>query len=158
MKAFRIAQMAIATVCLLGLSAALYGADNQVGTWKVNAAKSKFSPGPPLKSQTSKLEAVDGGIKVVSDRTDSDGKAIHFEWTAKYDSKDYPVKGDPARDTVSVRKIDDYNFEVVSKKSGKVTTTNRIAYARDGKSRTETLTGADAQGQKINNVTFWDKQ
>src|SRR5438045_957107 len=54
------------------------------GTWKLNVAKSKFSPGPPLKSQVAKLEAVEGGLKVVADRVDADGKTTHFEWTAKF--------------------------------------------------------------------------
>ena len=127
------------------------------GTWKLNVAKSKFSPGPPLKSQTAKLDPVEGGMKVAADRVESDGKQTHFEWTAKFDGKDYPVKGDPNRDMVSVKKIDDYTLEITNKKAGKVTSTIRAVYARDGKSRTETTTGTNPQGQKIENITVWDK-
>lgn len=129
-----------------------------IGTWKLNVARSTFSPGPPLKGQTAKIEGVDGGLKVVVDRVESDGKRTHFEWTAKFDGKDYPVKGDPARDAVSVGKIDDYTIEITNKKAGKAYSTIRAVYARDGKSRTETTTGTDAQGRKINNVTAWDRQ
>ena len=128
------------------------------GTWNLLLAKSTFSPGPPLKGQTAKLDPVDGGMKVVADRTEADGKTTHFEWTAKFDGKDYPVKGDPARDAVSVKKIDDYTLEITNKKDGKVTGTIKAVYARDGKSRLETTTGTNPQGQKINNVTAWDKQ
>ena len=129
-----------------------------VGTWKLNAAKSKYSPGPTPKSQTAVIDSVDGGMKVVSDRVEADGKTVHFEWTAKFDGKDYPVKGDPSRDTVSVKKVDDYNLEINSKKAGKVTTTIKAVYAKDGKTRVETVTGTNAQGQAVNNVTAWDKQ
>src|ERR1035438_4851399 len=40
---------------------AALGADNSIGTWKVNVAKSKYTPAPfPLKSLTSVREAVPG--------------------------------------------------------------------------------------------------
>src|SRR6185295_8451320 len=129
-----------------------------VGNWKLDVVKSKYSPGPTPKSQTAKLDAVTDGMSVVSDRVEADGQKVHFEWTAKFDGKDYPVKGDPSRDTVAVKKVDDYNLEITNKKGGKVTTTIKAAYAKDGRSRVETVTGTNAQGQKINNVTAWTKQ
>ena len=129
-----------------------------VGTWKLDVAKSKYTPGPTPKSQIAVIDAVDGGMKVVSDRLEADDQKVHFEWTAKFDGKDYPVKGDAGRDFVSVKKIDDYNLEITNKKGGKVTTVIKAVYAKDGKSRVETATGMNAQGQKINNVTAWNKQ
>jgi hypothetical protein len=124
----------------------------------LNAAKSSYSPGPAPKSQIATLAAVTNGMSVVSDRVDADGQKVHFEWTAMFDGKDYPVKGDPSRDSVSVRKIDDYNVEITNKKGGKVTTTIKAVYEKDGKHRVETVTGANAQGQAIKNVTSWDRQ
>jgi hypothetical protein len=62
------------------------------------------------------------------------------------------------RDAVSVKKIDDYTLEITNKKAGKVTTTIRAVYTKDGKSRTETATGVDGQGRKVENVTQWTKQ
>ena len=129
-----------------------------VGTWKLDVTKSKYAPGPTPKSQTAKLDSVTGGMSVVSDRVEADGQKVHFEWTAKFDGKDYPVKGDATRDNVAVRKVDDYTLEITNKKSGKDTTTIKAVYAKDGKSRVETVTGTNAQGQKINNVTVWDKE
>src|SRR6266403_2366559 len=84
--------------CSVVLLAQAAAAKNMVGTWKLDPAKSKYSPGPTPKSQIAKLEAVEGGMKVVSDRVEADGKNTHFEWTAKFDGKDYPVTGDPGRD------------------------------------------------------------
>ena len=127
------------------------------GAWKLDPAKSTFSPGPAPKSQSAKLDAMDGGMRTVADRVEADGSLTHFEWTVKFDGKDYPVKGDPGRDAVSVKKIDDFTIEITNKKAGKTTTTIRAVYARDGKSRTETTTGTNAQGVKIKNVTVWSK-
>jgi hypothetical protein len=127
-------------------------------TWKLNSAKSTYSPGPAPKSQVATLAAVANGMSVVSDRVDADGQKVHFEWTAMFDGKDYPVKGDASRDMVSVRKIDDYNLEITNKKGGKVTTTIKAVYEKGGKHRVETVTGTNAQGQAIKNVTSWDRQ
>ena len=151
------------TACVLFAfcSVAVFGqataAKNMAGTWKLDTAKSKYSPGPTPKSQVAVLEAVDGGLKVVSDRVEADGQKTHFEWTAKFDGKDYQVKGDPGRDAVSVKKVDDYTLDITNKKAGKTTTMIHAVYSKDGKSRTETVTGTDAQGRKIENVTQWTK-
>ena len=144
--------------CTVAIFAQVPAAKNMVGTWKLELAKSKYSPGPTPKSQVATLEAAEGGVKVVSDRVEADGKTTHFEWTAKFDGKDYPVKGDPGRDAVSVKKVDDYTLDITNKKGGKATTTIHAVYAKDGKSRTETVTGTDAEGKKIENVTQWTKQ
>src|SRR5437016_5597287 len=158
MKRALIAAGVLFVFCSVIVFAQATAAKNMAGTWKLDAAKSKYTPGPAPKSQIAKLENADGGMKVVSDRVEADGKTTHFEWTAKFDGKDYPVKGDAARDAVSVKKIDDYTPEITNKKGGKATTMIKAVYAKDRKSRTETVTGTDAQGRKIENVTQWDKQ
>ncbi len=57
-----------------------------------------------------------------------------------------------------MKKIDDYTLDITNKKSGKATTMIHAVYARDGKSRTETTTGTNTQGQQVKNVTVWAKQ
>ena len=155
-------QYVIALALIAGLmcvSPVLYAADNQEGTWKLNLAKSRYDPANLApKSTTAKLEAAAGGIKATVDTVNSENKNVHYEFTAKYDGKDYPISGDPTRDSISYKRIDDYTFESVSKKAGKVTVTTRNVYARDGKSRTLTTTGTNDKGQKVNNTTVWDKQ
>ncbi len=128
------------------------------GRWTLDVAKSSFSPGPAPKSQHAVLTAIPNGIRTVADRIEADGKRVHFEWNGTFDGKDQPVVGDPARDAVSVRKIDDYTIEVTNKKGGKITTVLHAAYATDGKSRTETTTGTNAQGRAVKNVTYWTKE
>ena len=63
-----------------------------------------------------------------------------------------------ANTTRAYRRIDDRTYEFVTKVDGKVTTTTRSVAARDGKTRTTTTTGKDAQGQTVNNVQVFDRQ
>ena len=138
------AVMFILALCFVGAAASFGAADDAfMGTWKLNEAKSKLDAGTP-KNNTVVYEALGDSVKVTIDGTGIDGTATHNEWTGKFDGKDYPVKGDPSRDAVSVRKIDDYNLEITNKKGGKVTTTIKAVYAKDGKSRVETVTGMNA--------------
>ena len=54
--------------------------------------------------------------------------------------------------------IGDLTFEQTNKKGGKVTTISRLVYVKDGKSRTQSTTGTNPQGQKVNNTVVWVKQ
>ena len=128
------------------------------GRWTLDVAKSTYSPGPAPKSQHAVLTAIPNGIRTVSDRVEADGRMVHFEWNGTFDGKDQPVVGDPARDAVSVKKIDDYTLEVTNKKAGNVTTVLHSEYAKDGQSRVETITGTDARGRAVKNVTYWTKE
>ena len=62
----RLLTFALATLVITSTAAA-FGADNSLGTWKLNAEKSKYSPGPlPVKSITSVREAAGDGVKVTN--------------------------------------------------------------------------------------------
>jgi hypothetical protein len=151
-------RVALVLCVVLWLVAAAQAADNYLGTWTLNVAKSKYEPGPPAKSQTTRLEAVaGGGLKEIGDRVNADDSKTHWEWTAKYDGKDYPVMGDPSRDTVALKRVDDNTLEVTNKKAGKIANTMKIVVAKDGRSRINDATGTDARGARIHNVLFFDK-
>jgi hypothetical protein len=132
-------------------------ADAFIGTWKLNEAKSNFSPGAP-KNITVVYEAVGDNVKVTIDGVDGDGKPIHNEWTGKFDGKDYLVTGDPSSDARSLKKINDHTLTFAVKKGDKVTTTGRIALSLDGKTRTVTTSGTDAKGNKVSGTAVYDKQ
>jgi histidinol dehydrogenase len=150
-------QTVLSFVLLLAMAGLLQAADQFTGTWTLNVAKSKYSPGMPPQAQTTKLETLKDGIREIVDRVNSDGSRTHWDFTAKFDGKDYPITGDPDRDMASVKKVDDYTLEVVNKKAGKVTTSMKLVVAKDGKSRTNTVTGKNAAGVAINNILFFDK-
>ena len=133
-------------------------ADPIPGTWKVNVAKSKYSPGPAPKSSTVVITADAGGYKQVTDTVPAAGAPTHAELTWKMDGMDYPVKGNPNADTSAYTKVDARSYTVTSKKGGKPTVTTRVVIAADGKSRTSTQTGTDGQGAKVNNTIVYEKQ
>jgi hypothetical protein len=149
------ATMAVSVTVLGSIAQA---ADNQAGTWKLNVAKSKYSPGPAPKEGTLTIESQADGLKFTIHGTDAEGKAIHMEFSPKYDGKDYPATGLPGADTISMKKIDDYTIETVSKKDGKRVMTTRSVVSKDGKTRTTTQTGKNAKGENVKNALIYDKQ
>jgi hypothetical protein len=141
------------------LGCTLWAADDpSLGTWKLNLAKSSYSPGPAPKSQIVKYEAWEGGFKVTIDTVTANGTAAHSEFAAKPDGKEYPWTGNPNADTATVKRINERHEESVWKKNGKVTITIENVISADGKTRTVTHTGKDAQGRTVHNVQFYDKQ
>jgi len=143
-------------VCFVGLTLC-YAQDANMGTWKLNEAKSKIGAGS-AKNTTVVYEAAGDNVKVTVDGVDANGKPAHSEWTGKFDGKDYPVIGDPNSDVRSYTKIDDRTLGFNAKKRGKVTTSGRIVVSADGKSRTVTASGTGPKGKKFRNTAVYDKQ
>jgi hypothetical protein len=143
-------------LCFVGV-AVCFANNPNMGTWKLNEAKSTFSPGA-TKNTTVVYEAAGDDVRVTTDGTDGDGKPTHTEWTGKFDGKDYPVSGDPSSDTRSYKKINDLTLALTNKKGGTVTTTGRIVVSADGKSRTVTTSRTDSAGKKATSSAVYDKQ
>ena len=137
------------TVCLAD--------DPHMGTWKLNEAKSKISPGAP-KNNTVVYEAAGDSVKVTVDGVDADGNAAHSEWTGKFDGKYYPVSGDPTSDMRSYRKINNHTLALTGKKGSKVTLNGRITVSANGRTRTVTTTGTNSKGKRISTRAVYDKQ
>jgi hypothetical protein len=143
---------------MLSLAAgAICFASPQIGTWKLNEAKSKFAPGAD-KNQTVVYAAAGDQVKVTVDGTTAEGKSTHNEWTGKFDGKDYPVTGDPKMDTRSYKESGKDMLEMTVKKDGKVVATGKIVVSADGKTRTVTTSGTDAKGAKVESTAVYDKQ
>jgi hypothetical protein len=152
------AQRIILAVALCFVTSELCFADDaNLGTWKLHAAKSEFSPGSP-KNETVVYEAVGDNVKVTVDGTDKDGRPTHSEWTGKFDGKDYPVTGDPNSDERSYTKIDDRTLGFNFKKGGKRIASGRIEVSIDGKSCTVTTSGIDSTGKKVTSTSVYDRQ
>ena len=150
---------ALVVVSVLVFTAVVIAADNNVGTWQLNLAKSKYSPGPAPKSQTLKIEAWgDDGVRYAADGVGVDGKPTHTEFQAKYDGKDYPFKGNPDADRLSYKRIDANTLEATTTLKGKNTTMVKVVVSADGKTRTVTQTGTNAQGQALNITSVYERQ
>jgi hypothetical protein len=155
----RVTMALAAGILAAGMLATAQTKDPFVGTWKLDTAKSKYSPGPGPKSMTSTYEAVGQGYKVTVKAEPASGPPQQWSYTSNLDGKDAAITGNnPNADTAAVKRIDALTLESVQKKGGKVTTTQRNVVAADGKTRTVTTTGTDAEGRKVNNVAVYEKQ
>jgi hypothetical protein len=161
----------IALMSLVLIAAALPGAvaaqatESLAGSWKLNAAKSKYDPAALAnKSGTTTYTFSDNNVTANIDQVNAKDQKVHIEYTATLDGADSPWKGtidgkpNPAQDAVSFKKLDAHTYHVENKLKGKVLTTNHIVVAPDGKSRTVTVTGTNAAGQKVHHVVVYDKQ
>jgi hypothetical protein len=145
------------TVAVLLIGTMCFAQNLNIGTWKLNEAKSKLSAGFP-KNTTVTYEIAGDKVKSTVDGVDPQGNPTHTVWIGKFDGKDYPVTGDPTSDTRALKQIDAHTLELTSKKAGKVTITGKIVIAADGKSRTLTASSTDSMGMKIEGMSFYDKQ
>ena len=143
-------------VCFVGLSAS-FAQSPQMGTWKLNEAKSKI-PAGMMKNTTVTYSMEGDSVKVTTDGTAGDGSPVHTEWTGKFDGKDYPLTGDPSADARAYTKVDDHTLTLENKKGGTVTTSGRIVVSADGKTRTLTASGKNSAGKKLTGKSVYDKQ
>ena len=153
----------ILTRLMMGLAItalAALAADNTIGTWKLNMAQSKFTPGPgPVKSLTVTREASDGGIKVTVTGERADGTPADSSYTAKYDGQEVKVAGNAPYDTVSVKQVDANTLTDERTKTGtQYRASGRIVISNGGKTMTVTIKGTDAGGKAFTYVVMYEKQ
>jgi hypothetical protein len=141
-----------------GLELLAQAQDALIGTWELNVAKSKFNPGPPLKSSVRKFEAVPNGMKYSGQSVRADGTIGFSQYAAYFDGKDYPITGDANADTVSLKRIDRFTTEGTFKKAGKVTYRVRRVVSQDGKVWTHTSEGTNAQGKPFSDYLVFEKK
>ena len=152
------------TLLLLNLAAVLtvtlvaQAPESIYGTWKLNVAKSKYSPGPTPKNSTKRYEPFKGGVKATQDTETAKGDKQHIEIEGAWDGKDYPGRGNPEVDTYSFKKTGERSYEIVQKKGGQVMYTAKTTVAADGKTRTVEQTGKNAKGEAVHNSMFWERQ
>lgn len=131
--------------------------DPFLGTWKLNTAKSTFTPGPAPQSGSVTFSAAATGFKGVIAGVNGKGEQTRWEYTGSYDGKDYPMTGNPDGDMISVKRVNANTVETTFKKAGKPTVTNTRTLSSDGKTMTVTTKGTNAQGQAVNNMQVFEK-
>jgi hypothetical protein len=151
-----LAGIIITVVVISILAARAMAADDPfIGTWKLNAAKSKSTQMP--KSETIKCEALDNGLEII-DGIDPEGKAYHIEVPSILDGKDSPIKGFPYLDMHSAKKIDANTILHVAKKAGKELENWQLTVSKDGKTLTWTGKAMSEKGQLYSGTFIYDKQ
>jgi hypothetical protein len=137
----------------------MFGADGVIGTWKLNAAKSKSTSANPAKSQTDvREETADGGYKLTRTSELKDGTSSNYSVACKYDGKECPVTG-ASYDVVSSKRIDANTTTFETRKTGgKYHNYGKNVISKDGKTLTQTITGTDAEGKPMKITNVFDKQ
>lgn len=128
-----------------------------MGTWKLNAAKSRYSPGPAPRDNVRTYEYLGRGVEFTLNETvAADGTRTAARLVYRYDGREYPT-GAPGN-TTSYRNIDPYTMEYTQKVNGKVTVVLTRTVSKDGRTLTHHGKGTNAQGQQVDNIIVLEKQ
>jgi uncharacterized protein (DUF1501 family) len=151
-------RIAVTALALSFIAAgACFAANAQLGTWKLNEAKSKLAPGMGKNTTVVYAEQKDK-IKVTVEGVNKDGTARHSVWLGKFDGKAYPAKGNMPADAIAYKVVNDRTNEITAMKDGKTVWSGTITVAKDGKSRTVSINGTDDKGKKFTSKAVYDKE
>jgi hypothetical protein len=154
----RFATRTILALMLLACGSLAYADGTWDGTWQLNVAKSKFEPGPPLKSQTRTVKTEGDTQTQTIETVTADGKSTSSHSTYRLDGKDYPIKGSAEFDAVAAKQVDESTIDGTLKRAGKATATTSRTLSKDKKTLTVTTKGTNRAGQPMHNVMVFDRQ
>ena len=130
--------------------------DYIVGTWELNVAKSKYSPGPGPVSETRTYRRGPNGIEGTIQRRFADGRSERIEYVAEYD-REYPVMGTAEYDHILMKRITARTAEAVLSHAGRVYGTARRVVDDSGKTMTITFKREGSSGTPISNTALYEK-
>ena len=150
------------------------GSDPILGTWKVNLAKSTYSPGPPPPASAVHVRHYRAGegdsIHYVLITTGPQGVPNFQASVFRVDGKQYPVytapstlaflaAAKPATTNMmrSYRRIDQYSTEYITYTDGVPSVPSVRVVSKDGKTLTDTTKGKNLKGQEIHNVVVLER-
>ena len=148
-------------LAVFGLVGTLWSADPIIGRWKLNVAKSRFSPMEKApKEFTEVYREIDGNlIELTTNWIAADGSSSPEKFT-------FPAQGGINK---FLTPIDEGRFEIetliapgewrmTGMQNGKQTITRHKVISKDGKSMRQTITNADAQGKTTEALYVFDRQ
>ncbi|MEO7723733.1 MAG: hypothetical protein ABIU29_03460 [Chthoniobacterales bacterium] len=150
--------MLVVAALWLTTAVTVFAASAHIGTWKLDEAKSKLSPGATKNQIVTYTEAKGEMIKLTVEGVDRDGKAVEWTWTGKFDGQPHKVKGADNADQIAYTMKDDHTNEMTVMKGGKTVITGTITVAKDGKSRVVKTTMTDADGKKQTEKAYYNKE
>ena len=148
----------VGLAAMLAFTSVAIAANPVVGTWQLNLAKSKFSPGPAPKTDTRTYTESADSITMIWKSVAADGKEMNVKSTFKTDGKDYPVTGSANFDTLTLKQVDSHTVHSTQKKGGKVVGETKRTVSKDGKELTLVSKGTGADGVAYNNVMVYDRK
>jgi len=132
-----------------------------VGSWKLNAEKSKYTGVPMPKSLDRTIEADGAGLKYAYKGTSGDGKPIDYTFSTKFDGKPSPINGSGApggADSLTLKRVNASKTTAILSKGGKEVGKSTAVVSKDGKVTTITGTGTTADGKEYSTTSVFDKQ
>ena len=151
----------IGTVLAAGIGSVALAADAPdpiIGIWKLNVAKSKFTPGPAPKSQTRTYLQSGQSTVLTFTGVAADGSSLSGKSTFKYDGTDYPITGSSNYDTVSLKRLNGSTVRAELKKGGKAVGTTIRTLSAHGRVLTLSSRGTDSKGVPFDDVAVYDKK
>ncbi len=133
-------------------------ADPIVGSWKLNVAKSKFSPGAELTAGSRVYTEVNGTYTLEQKFTGKDGKetSSRVQYREGEDLKQAsPVAG---ADTTHAKKVDANTWDFELKKDGKAVGHVHRVVSADGKTLTVHNTGTRVNGATGDETLVFERQ
>ena len=136
--------------------------DSNLGTWKLNVAKSIFNRD---RHGRAKLGSSRRGTQTASKShlraCCADGTRVTGAFSAHYDGKDYTFTATPLPppfDTIALTRVDANTTAFTVKNSGKVVGTGTVVVSENGTIATRTTTATNAKGQNEHSVAVFDRQ
>ena len=138
-----------------------------IGTWKLNAAKSKLSPAlyafmkqaPPKELTYVVRELGTDELEVTITGTQTDGKPITSKITFPRQGGAAKIQQSPFPEgmTIVSMRIDPNTSYLTYMLHGKQVLMNQSVVSKDGKALRQTTKGTDAQGKPIEQVAVFNK-
>jgi hypothetical protein len=132
--------------------------DLRLGTWALNVAKSKYTPGPAPASETRTYKTQGAALQVSIESIDTRGNRASLRYTAGDDGRDSPMTGLAFANAVNMKRLDSNTFQIDTKKDGKVIGTTKGEISKDGKTLTLTSKMTNPTGGAITNIAVYDKR
>lgn len=132
--------------------------DLVLGTWTLNVEKSVYRPGPAPRAQTRVYQTHGEGVKATITTVDDEGREVKAEYTANYDSVEYPLTGSAQVDAIALKRISPYRAEATLTHARKIIGTAVRILSEDGKTMSIHFKGIDRDGRNVDNLAVYDKK
>ena len=150
-----------ATIILtLALASMALAAEPNVGTWKLNIAKSKLAPSTqaPVKEETFVVREIGDQFEITVTRTRTDGSTNSTKGTNPKQGGVVQSAAMPKDFIVMVTMISPNEWYNTFLQNGKQLSVAHFVISKDGKTITETGKGLDDKGKPVESLAVFDKQ
>ncbi len=144
----------------LGFVGTVSAADVYTGTWNLNVAKSKFTPGMEVKALSAVVTEKGADLAVSGTGTDGAGKAtsVQYMFPMKGGALSY-TEGAPASGaTVVAKRVNASTIDSTATLNGKEVGSTHATVSGDGKMLTRVVKGTDASGKAFTNTEVYERQ